>query len=280
LPTGSLPQRMYQSALKPSTTLSTGDVGNIVQTGLENKIPVSADGAAKLDGLISDLSDSVKSQIQGGAKQGVTVDPQAIAQRADQLKTRFANQVAPNTDLAAIDTTKNEFLQNNPNPIPADLAQTMKQGTYQQLKGRAYGELGTATVEAQKALARGIKEELEKQFPEIKSTNAQQGQLINLDDVLQRAVRRIDNHQLFGIGTPIAAGAGGILTGSPIGAAAAGVLKLLVDDPVVKSKLAIALNHAGKTAGIPVPAAMARLMAYSDALGNARPSGNQAQPNP
>lgn len=267
LPTGAVPERMYQSALKPSTTMSTGDVAKVVQTGLDNKIPVSADGVTKLNGLIQNLSDSVKSEIQGASQAGATVDPTAVAKRADSLKARFANQVAPDADLAAIDATQKEFLKNNPNPIPAADAQSMKQGTYQQLKARAYGEQGSATVEAQKALARGIKEELEQQFPEIKATNAAQGALIGLDDPLERAVRRMDNHQLFGIGTPIAAGAGAAIGGAP-GAAVAGIMKFVLDNPEVKSSLAIRLHQASKGV-FSVPAATARVASYSDALGNA-----------
>lgn len=276
IPVGEMPERMYQSALKPSTSLPTSQVKDMVRTGLEEKIPVSAEGAKKLDGLISDLGDQVKAELQ--SKTGATVDPAAIAQRADQLKTKFANQVTPDADLAAIDASKKEFLKNNPTPIPAADAQAIKQGTYAQLKSKAYGELGSATVEAQKALARGIKEELETQFPEIKELNAAQGKLINLDGSLEKAIRRIDNHQLLGIGTPAAAMAGGVATGTPAGALAGGILKVMLDNPEIKSKLAYALAHASKS-GMTIDAAMARVAAYSTALGNSQPdeqtSGSQ-----
>lgn len=276
VPSTAIPERMYQSALKPSTTLGTEAVHNIVQTGLENKIPVSAAGAEKLTGLINDLSDKVKQQIQTGSNAGATIDPQAVATRADQIKSKFATQVNPNSDLSAIDAARQEFLNNNPSPIPAADAQAMKQGTYTQLKGKAYGELQSATIEAQKALARGIKEELEQQFPEIKSINAQQGRLIGLDGALDRAVNRINNHQLLGLGTPAAAAAGGVMTGTPMGAAAAAAMKMILDNPEVKSKLAIALNQSSK-GGVSMNAAMARIAGYSDALGNAQPVDKQSQ---
>src|ERR1035438_117813 len=269
LPVGELPERLYQSALKPSPALAASKVQGMVQSGLDNSIPVSAAGVEKLGGLISDLGDKVKSEIQTGSAPdiwGTSLDPQAVAQRADQLKSRFAQQVAPNADLAAIDATKNEFLQNNPTPIPAADAQAMKQGTYQQLKDRAYGTQGTATVEAQKALARGIKEELENQFPEIQGLNAQQGQAASLQKSLTRAVQRIDNHQLLGLGTPLAAAAGGAVGGAP-GAAVMGIMKFVLDQPEFKSKLAYTLSRAGK--GVPLPAAAARIAAYSTQLGNA-----------
>jgi hypothetical protein len=270
-------ERSYQSALKPPPgSYSTAEVAGMVKTGLENQIPVSAEGMTKLDGLVKDLNDKVKAQIQSGAQQGATVDAAKIAQRADQVRARFTNQVNPNADMQAIDASKQEFLANNPARIPVDQAQLMKQGTYQQLKGRSFGELKSATIESQKALARGIKEELQSQFPDIKNLNAREGQLIGLDEALERAVRRIDNHQLIGLGTPMAVAAGGVLTGTAGGAGALGALKLVLDNPVVKSKLAIALNHASK-GRIALPEAFTTIQNYSGALANAQPSDNQGQ---
>ncbi len=279
IPVGQLPQKMYQSALKPSTTLPTNEVRNIVSTGLENKIPVSAAGAQKLNGLIGDLGDAVKQQIQSGSKAGATIDPAAVASRADALKGRFANQVNPDADLAAIRGSQEQFLKNHPNPIPAVDAQTMKQGTYAQLKDKSYGELSSATVEAQKALARGIKEELEKQFPEIGAMNAQQGKFFGLDDALDRAVKRIDNRNIFTLGGKVAT-AGGAAAGGAPGGMAAFILHHVITSPEVQSKLAITLNHLGK-GGLPFPGGAARVAAYVSALGQSagasQPSGIQPQ---
>lgn len=283
-------RRMYQSALKPSTILGTSEVANVVDTGLKAAIPVSEAGAEKLSGLINDLSDKVKAQISGGAKAGATIDPAAVAQRTQGLEARFANQVNPDADLNAIRASRQEFIKNQVRSlppgqegpvalrqIPVDEAQAMKQGTYQQLSSKAYGEMGSAVTESQKALARGIKEELEVQFPEIKGLNAQEGRYLNLDEVLQRAVRRINNHQLIGIGTPMAATAGAAAAGGP-GAAVAAVLKLALDDPIVKSRLAIALNKAGT--GMPYATATAKVGAYSGLLGDALTRGDHTNETP
>ena len=257
-------KRMYQSALKPSVaSYSTAEVGNMVRTGLEKGIPVSEAGADKLNGLIQDLGNKVKAQIQAGSNAGVTIDPQAVATRADQIRARFANQVNPNADMQAIQASKQEFLANNQQPLSASDAQAMKQGTYQQLRSK-YGELGSATTEAQKALARGIKEELEKQFPEIKNLNAQESKLYGLDEALNRAVRKLDNRQLVPVGPVVTGAATGAMSGSgPVGIVG-GVLKAVVDDPTMKSKLAIAMSRSGK--GMTVGQAITRVSAYSNAL--------------
>lgn len=258
---GKTPEQAYQSALKPSTTIAPAKVARMVQTGLEQGIPVSPAGLDKLQVLMNDLNKKIANEI--GTGQGKTVDPQAVAQRADAVKQKFTNQVNPTADLQAIEDSKQEFLANNQGPINAADAQAMKQGTYKQLSAKAYGEMKSATIEAQKALARGLKEELAKAFPELNELNAADGKLMDLKPVLEKAIQRQANHQLGGIGTPITAGAAKAVTGSNAAAAVTGMLKALVDNPVIKSRLAIAISKRGAT----LPTANARIAAYSAALG-------------
>ena len=271
-------ERMYQSALKPSTRLSPTKVAGAVNTGLENGIPVSEAGLAKIGELIGNVNDSIKAQIDTGARQGVTIDPNAVASRLNDVRSRFSRQVAPAGDLNRIDAIQNDFKSGpGAGPIPADLAQSLKQGTYQQLKDAAYGSLKSAEIESQKALARGIKEELATQFPELKDLNAKDSAFYNLEPLLEKAVQRISNHQLGGIGTPITAGAAKAVTGSNAAAGVAGALKAIVDNPNVKSRLAIMLNKASK-GNVTLPIAQSRIAAYSVALGQGAPSANSEVP--
>lgn len=263
---GRTPEEAYGSALKPSTTLSEAQRANLVNTGLKEGIPVSKAGLETIADKIDKLNTQIKAEIDSGTRQGVTVDPNAVAARTASTSAKFANQVNPTADLQAIDAAKQEFLQNNPNPMSAADAQSMKQGTYRVLGGKAYGEMKSASVEAQKALARGLKEELAQQFPELQKLNASESRLLDLQPVIERAVNRIGNHQLLGIGTPIAAGATKAVTGSGGLAAVAGILKAVVDDPIVKSRLAISLS---KASGAPPASGLARVAAYSAALGSA-----------
>lgn len=289
LPVGSetaeeLSKRMYQSSLKPPPgSYSQPEVQAMVKTGLENEIPVSAAGRVKLDSLISDLNDKVKAQIAAGSQAGVTVNKFDIASRLSSAAKKFSAQVTPETDLAAVGETGNEFLRNQPINIAAVDAQVLKSGTYRQLKDRAFGELKSATIESQKALARGIKEELQAQFPEIKGLNAEEGRAINLDGALERAINRTSNRDIFSLGGKIAAGTGAAIgavgggeAGAAAGAVAGPVLHHFLSDPAIQSKLAIALNKASK-GSVTIDAAQARVLAYVNALGNASGSpGNSA----
>lgn len=257
---GKTPQEAYQSALKPSTTIPLAKVERIVNTGLENEIPVSKSGSEKLSSLLDDLHDRVTAEI--GAGQGKTVNKFKVASRLSNTADKFATQVNPEADLNAVSDAGNEFLRTQPGEIPAADAQALKVGTYRQLGSKAYGELKGATIESQKALARGIKEELANQFPELSSLNAAEGSMYDLQPVLEKAIQRQGNHQILGIGTPIAAGATKAVTGSSTMAAVAGAVKAVVDNPIVKSRLAIALSKGGMAPSV----ANARIRAYSAAL--------------
>jgi hypothetical protein len=158
-------------------------------------------------------------------------------------------------------------------PMNAADAQAMKQGTYRVLKGK-FGEQGSASVEAQKALARGLKEEIANQFPEISNLNSTESRLLDLQPILERAVGRISNHQLIGIGTPVTGAAADAIAGPGVGRVAM-VMKAVLDNPNVKSRLAISLSKGAK---IPYAQATAKVAAYSSALANAVDS--QQYPSP
>lgn len=289
---------MYQSALKPSTTLGPSRVAGIINTGLKEGIPVSEAGVQKLASLIDDTNDAIANVI--AQRPNAPINPNRVAQRTLSTESRFGKQVNPEQDLAAIQSSRQEFLANQgarpavpsipPQPtglldqfgkpimnqgtpgIPAqpappmraEDAQAMKQGTYAQLKSKSYGELKSASVESQKALARGLKEEIANQFPEIRDLNARDSELYDLQPSLERAVTRIANREPIGIGTPLMGAGVKAATGSTGGAAVAAFLNQIINMPEVKSRLAIRL---AKGAGISPSAATARITALSESLG-------------
>jgi hypothetical protein len=277
---GKTPEGAYESALKPSTTLSDADRAAMVKTGLENSIPVSRGGLETLSNRIDDLNNAIKGEIAKDPNRPISTVP--AIRNLKSVRDQFSNQVTPQPDLAEIQQVQNNFLTNpkiapqgagpGPSSLPASEAQAMKTGTYRALGDKAYGELKGANIEAQKSLARGLKDEIATQFPEIGNLNAAESKLLDLQPALERAVARKGNHQLFGIGTPISAAATEALTGSGKLAAVAGVLKAVLDDPFVKSRLAIAISKGGN---IPFAQAAAKVGAYSGAL-QSTASGAQA----
>lgn len=299
---GKTPEAAYASSLKPSTVLSPAERGAAIQTGLQNEIPVNAAGLEKLNQLIDNLEQAKTAEINSDPNR--PVDPNAVATRVDAAKARFAKQVNAQPDLNAIEGSRKQFLAEQgaqpgkpgtaptptglldaqgrplmsqgtpptaPQPAPpmnASDAQAMKSGTYQVLRGK-YGEQGSASVEAQKALARGLKEELNNAFPELENLNAQQSKLLDLQPLLERAVNRLANHQAIGIGTPIAGTAVKAATGSSFLGGGAMLIKSVLDDAAIKSRLAIAVSKASK---IPYAQALSRMEGLSTSLGAAAAS--------
>lgn len=270
---GKSPEAAYESAMKPSTTLSQADRGAMVKTGLQNSIPVSKGGLEKLGDLIDDLNSQIKDTIATDPNRPVSAVP--AVRNLDSVRSRFANQVTPQPDMAEINQVESNFLNNpkvapqgvgpSPGSMPASSAQAMKSGTYTALGDKAYGELKGSNIEAQKALARGLKDEIAVQFPEIGGLNAAESKLLDLQPALERAVSRISNHQVIGIGTPVAGAAASAVTGSTTIGKVAMVAKAILDNPNVKSRLAIAVSKGGK---IPYSQALARVQSYATSLGS------------
>lgn len=268
-------ERAYSSALKPSTALEPGERGAVINTGLENAIPVSEKGFNTIYENIKDLNAKVDATIK--SKPGATIAPNKVASRLNDTVDTFRNQVAPSADLKVIETVGNDFLDTHGGkPISAVDAQSLKKGTYKQIGSRAYGEVKGAQIEAEKSLARGLKEELEVQFPEIKGLNAQEAKFYGLEPILARAIGRISNHEIFGVGTPVVTGAAAVATGSAKMAAVFGTLKAVIDNPAVKSRLAIMLNKASK-GSVSMKAAHGRIAAYSSAIARAAEQQDQTQ---
>jgi hypothetical protein len=219
-------ERLYQSSLKPNpggSKTSLEDINRVVQTGLKERIPVTRGGLARLQGLIDD----VNGQIAAAIDPAVDIDPRAVAGRLNDTRREFANQVNPHADLQAIDDVEKGFLTGpGAGPMPANQAQAVKVGTYTQLR-KKFGELGSAATEAEKALARGLKEELATAFPELKNLNARDSRLLQLEKYMEQGLKRISNRENL-----------------PIGSVNLAMIKSLIDSPTFKSYAAIALDAA------------------------------------
>ena len=164
----------------------------------------------------------------------------SVERELDALKDQFSKQVNPTADLEAIERVRQDFRKRvgftggNPDefPIPFDLAHELKKGTNLQLRGK-FGELKSAEVEAQKALTRGLKNEVAGIEPTIEFSNRKLSELYPAERALERIVNRLEASQPFGLRE--VAGIGGFatipaaMTGNPaalLGLAGAGLWQL------------------------------------------------------
>lgn len=291
------PSGMYASALKIPPAIKGGvpERDRIISTGIREGIPVSRGGFEETGQRVENLlADDARKVAAVTGTPGSEINPLDVTKPVNRLKPTFANQVNPGADLSAINRAKSEFLDKHstsapyttiaPNPyggsgmvptgsgvvktkqpIPLDAAQAEKTGTYRQLRGK-YGELGAADVEAQKALARGLREEIIKRVPGL--NGARESDLIALEGQLSRFVGREGNKNIVGLIPAVVGAAGGAAVGHSVEGGVAGVLGTLavlaIDNPNIKSRIAIALDRAKKAgpaasvgAGVAAPLAVA-----------------------
>lgn len=181
---------LMQSAMKPTLeALRTGKAASAIDTMLEEGVNVTKGGVEKLRSQIGELNQQIADAI---ASSPATVDKGKVASELQGTLNKFLNQVNPSADKAAIEKAWNEFLTHplltGVRDMPVQLAQKLKQGTYKALGEKSYGELKGAEIEAQKTLARGLKDEISAAVPEVGPLNAKESDLINALNVAQRRV--------------------------------------------------------------------------------------------
>lgn len=183
-------ERLMQSAIKPTIQqLKSGDAAIAVNTLLKYGINPNAAGVEKLRNMIESTDDEIANAIAGSS---ATISPQKVTGALNSVNDRFLKQVSPTADLDAIARVKNDFLahplfanSNSGGNIPVQLAQDLKRGTYQVLS-KKYGQLGSAETEAQKAIARGLKDEINSAVPGVQELNKVESDLIKTLDVAER----------------------------------------------------------------------------------------------
>lgn len=211
-PTTSVAERpaemLMQSAVKPTQVdRASGAAGKAIGTMLREDISPTTSGMDKAANLARSLDQQVESAIAASPE---TVSLNAVGQRLQEPAKRALTQVNPNQDIEAVKSVWNEFknsplvrqaasqgaVQGTPNvpavqgaqaaqdvQLPVQLAHALKKGTYQSLGGKSYGEIGSSSTEAQKALARGLREEVGNAVPQSLELLKREASLMNVKDV-------------------------------------------------------------------------------------------------
>lgn len=210
-------QRLMQSAIKPGVeAMKSGAGPRAVQTMLDEGINATKGGVEKLNTMISNLGDDITNVLKRYS--GTTVDKGAVASRIqDAIKRVESTNPTPQSALRDINKVYDDFLTNGllPQNIPIQEANKLKMGIYRTLREqKAYGQISNDTNEAQKALGRGFKEEINAAAPEVVPLNARQGELLNAKKLAERRTFTEGNTNIMGLAP---------LTHSP-GAAAAFLL--------------------------------------------------------
>jgi len=271
---------LMQSALKPGLkntwrAIARGERSPEAATMLRENANVSNAGRERLQDVIEETNQNVTDIVQDIP--GTPIRPAAVASHAQPTRAAAANQVMPGSDVSTVNRGVEEFLTENPatthvvqvgtkqvpngllnaqgqpmmttvpvmgrvaRDISATEAQALKQGTYKKLGDKSFGELKSQDIETQKALARGLKEELEKAAEahspflgiKLSAENAREGAAIEAREALARRLATSGNRDIGGIGW---------LAHDP----AAAIGFWLARSPATKSSLANMANQLGR----------------------------------
>lgn len=236
--------RLMQSAVKPGLRLITrGDVGatpQVVRTLMDEGVNVTPAGVGKLQRLIASTNQEIKAVIAPVASK------ESSALRSTRhlsgLSKTYANQVNPQPDLNAISQVGENFLAHpaitTRGTITIGEKQALKEGTYARI-GEKYGKESAASIEAEKALARGLKDDIADEIPAVTAMNAREGKLLEALDVVGRRVALAGNRDPIGFAW---------VAHNPTTFLAA----LIDRSPAIKSLIARGLyNHAGQIGKVP-----------------------------
>jgi hypothetical protein len=192
-------QRMMRSALKPpiGTPQAQRVATDTVNTLLDEGINVSRGGVQTMTDRVNALNNSITNLIQNSP---AVINRDLVASRLHDVVDKFSKQVNPASDLKSIQGAWDEFTKTWGQQIPVVLAQELKQGTYRTLSGKYQGELRSADIEAQKALARGLKEEIANAVPEVRVLNAEESRYLNALPLVERRVLQDANKNPIGLG--------------------------------------------------------------------------------
>lgn len=268
---GIRPTSLYQSAVKMSTTLTDKERTSLANIALKYEILPKFKGLDKIDDTIRTLDNTIADMIDKADLTGKTMPINELFKDFESLKSERLLSTKAMEGLRAINRVKKSILDGN-KLIERD---KFTPHQVQQLKKTAYKDLKTyysktkysrADVKAQKAVARAAKEYLESIIPGIKQLNKKDADLIALRQALDRPASRIENRDIIGLGVPAKVIAGTV-AGSTFGTTAGGIgtgvglILGIIDDPIVKSKIAILLNKLQKEGvKIPVNSAIRRLL--------------------
>jgi hypothetical protein len=220
---------LMQSAIKPGLQVRRlGKAEPAVETMLQEGLNVTKGGVAKLQNRIGVLNDQITELIKNSP---ALIDKEGASSYIKEQLDKFTKQVDATSDVAAIQKTYENFLENPLVPkdvpaktidtgvldaagkpitktipgqkapgIPVPLAQELKQGTYRTLGSKSYGEVATASKEAQKAIARFLKDKIAEMVPEVRPLNAREGRLLGALDQVEARVLQAANRNPIGLG--------------------------------------------------------------------------------
>lgn len=249
--------RLMGSALNaPLKYRLNGASERAARTMLDEGVNVSERGVDRLTQLGMAARNDANAAINSST---ATIDKGVVGNRLQPVISEIErSNPTPNTARATVEGIYNQYMSNPliPQNIPVRQAQDLKQGLYRLIDER-FGQIANDTnvTAAQKALARGFKEELEAAVPAVVAPNATQSQLWNAQKLARQAVAKNQGSAILGF--------------SPVAHGPSGFVAMLLDKNALLKSLSARALHSGQEA-IPFAAAEGGIGAISAAQSSAQ----------
>ena len=194
-------QRLMKSAVKPlAADVESGAAPRAITTMLDEGINATQGGMDKLHGITRALDKEVQGAIAASPER---VGVAEVGQYLRKPYEAARSQVNPSADMDAVRGVWDQF-RTHPDlagktDMPVQLAQALKRGTYRALGEKSYGELATSKTEAQKALARGLREKVAEKVPEVVAPLKREASLMNVLSVAERKALMEANKNPMGL---------------------------------------------------------------------------------
>tara|TARA_R100001443_G_scaffold108702_2_gene119493 strand:+ start:984 stop:2585 length:1602 start_codon:yes stop_codon:yes gene_type:complete len=245
-------RKLYQSAMKPSTTLPEAERARLLDAGIEVGATPTKRSVDKVQRKKEKLGAAIGEAEGALTQKDVEIPASKLFTYVDEVERDFV-PLSPNAknNMNKIDKVVEDMMDGiffaGGRLTPQDVAK-IKRNIYKTVSydkklgdNRKIDDVQEATL---KAIAKAAREQLEMLDPELAQLNAAYGNVSEVQRKIQNpAAARVGNRDLIGIGAPIKAAAGAATGGGP--GAVLGALQGIIDAPTIKSNLAIGANRIG-----------------------------------
>ena len=253
----SVPQNLYASGVKPSSTLSATDRANVLQTGLDEGIMPTPAGVRKLDDLITGFGRRVDNLIEKSIRDDTAVDATVLFDDLADLENTVSTTPRLNRegDLEAIAKVRSALANSiyRTDDIDANTPpKLLNARELQSLKQQAYAaaDYGMRALEnpmsnqALQAVGRSARRGVETAVdnPELTALNRRLGGLLEARPVIERASGVTQNRNFINLPGLLGASAGYGAAGDPFAAAALGTMGSLAGR-IPQAAMGIGLNR-------------------------------------
>lgn len=243
-----VPVKMYESAGKFSTTIPDLERAKMVRALLEEDIPITGKGVAKVNDIIKQVNSDIDALIAKADAEGKTVTKTSVLRNVGKLRNELSNKIDSKRDKKILDGIVDNYLsevnKSEKSTLTISELQEFKKDAYSKItdfskekgnkrktKDKVYGAISNE--------ARGLVEEA---APGVRSLNERQAPLLGIKKNLRQVAQRIENNNLVSLRDPIQMGMASYIADALLGmpgiGVAFGTAVSTLQKPAVKSKLA------------------------------------------